>query len=180
MSTFQSQLRVFTGFVRSCAAGTHTQGRPTHGASRLPWRRVLIVEFRDEVFASLKALFEDFGVRVDRVEHEAEVSRSVSRSRPDLVLISGSMPEESAWLISAKIHMQLPECKTWLYMPRVPHGSTHWQKFAESAAVIEDGGVMSTLLDKLRCRLRRSAESESSRVNLSVVWPEQTVAAVPA
>jgi len=178
MSTFQSQLHVFAGFVRSCAAATEAPGR-RHDGARLPWRRVLIVEFRDEVFASLKTLFESFGVHVIRVECAADTSNTASRTRPDLVLISGSMPQESAWLISAKLHMQSPECLTWLYMPKLPYAQDHWRKFSGASTVIEYQGVLSRLLDNLRFRLCQAEKPQPSVVPLPV-WRSQKFAAVSA
>lgn len=158
MASFQTRLRVFSGFVRSCVTETQSDSLQRE-RFRLQWRRVLIVEFRDEVFAALKSLFEAFGVRVDRAEREADVPPQVQQKRPDLVLISGTMPDESAWLISAKVRMQSPACATWLYMPRIPPARSHWMEFASAAAIIEYDGVVSTLLDNLRCRLRSAEES---------------------
>lgn len=150
-------------------------------SSRLPWRRVLIVEFRDEVFAVLKRLFEDFGVRVDRAEREADVPLQVQQKRPNLVLISGTMPEESAWLISAKVRMQSPACSTWLYVPHIPPARSHWIKFASAAAVIEYDGVVATLLDNLRCRLRRAEEPERVlKIAATASWQGANAVPVPA
>ena len=66
-------------------------------------RRVLIVEFRDEVYADLKSALEEYGCLVTRAMTGASVAAQVRLFTPDLTLVNESMPDESGWLIACKL-----------------------------------------------------------------------------
>ena len=77
--------------------------------------RVLIVEYRDEVYARLKADLEQLGATVGRARRGATVLANVRRHRPDLILIGDRLPDESCLLIAAKLHLGGCTAPSWVY-----------------------------------------------------------------
>ena len=143
---------------------------PTVNGKRL--RGVCIVEFRDEVFAGLRPLFESCGVRVDRAESAGDVQSRVSRLKPDLLLISGNMPDESGWIICAKLRIRQRTPPAWIYLPQAPHLPAQWLEVSGADEVIVYGGVLPRLVDEIRQRVDQQPQPatnpERQRYELAV------------
>lgn len=157
--------RCLEGLLRSMK---HSQSRthynrlnvPTVNGKRL--RRVCIVEFRDEIFAGLRPPFESSGVQVDRAESAGDVQSRVSRLQPDLLLISGNMPDESGWMICAKLRIRQRTPPAWIYLPRTPPLAAQWLRVSGADDVITYGGVLSRLIDEIRRRVDQQPQTATN------------------
>ena len=111
--------------------------------------RVLVVEFRDEVYAGLKVVLEEHDCRVIRAEVGAAVAGSIAQFSPDLVLVNESMPDESGWLVACKLQVTCLRLPVWLYAVQCPQPTTAWKEFSSVDRVIEYGGVLLRLVQDL-------------------------------
>ena len=118
-------------------------------------QRVLVVEFRDEVYASLKSLLEAYGWEVARAASGAEVATQVNRFAPDLLLVNESMPDKSGWLITCKLRLTKHRQPVWLFAAHTPPIRADWKESCGVDEVIAYGGVLSRLVLRVRERLER-------------------------
>lgn len=79
---------------------------------------VLVVEYRDEVFARIEADLAAWGIRVLRAPSAAEARRADSSAPADLVLVHADLLDESGWLLACKLRFARPEARIWVYTPR--------------------------------------------------------------
>jgi DNA-binding NtrC family response regulator len=112
--------------------------------------RVLVVEFRDEVYAGLKAVLEEHNCRVTRAEVGADVAGSIIQCSPDLVLVNESMPDESGWLVTCKLQVTCLRLPVWLYVVRCPQPTATLNEFTGVSRMIEYGGVLLQLVQLVR------------------------------
>lgn len=138
--------------------------------------RVLVIEFRDEVYAGIKSVLEDHDCLVARAEFGATVAGTLARFKPSLVLINESLPDESGWLAAAKIRVMGYQQPMWLYTVRRPQPPATWMQFSGVSEVIDYGGVLFRLIDHVRqhlarwiCYLGSDAEERKSIVTSEVV-----------
>lgn len=124
--------------------------------------RVLVVEFRDEVYAGIKSVLEDHDCHVARAEFGAAVAGTLIRFSPNLVLVNESMPDESGWLVAAKLQVMRFQQPVWLYAVRRPHPLAAWAEFSGVSRVIDYGGVLFRLLDHVRQHLAQWMRSLDS------------------
>ena len=151
-----SQLRCYEGYLRSTAiAPARCPSNSNSTASQLTsFRpRVLVVEFRDEVYAGLKAVLEEHGCHVARAEFGATVAGTLIRFSPDLVLVNESMPDESGWLVACKLRLMRHRQPVWLYAVRRPEPIAVWKEFSGVSRLIDYGGILSRLLQHVRQHL---------------------------
>ena len=80
-------------------------------------RNILLVEYRDEVFAHLAADLTDAGLRVERAVCVASASRACVRSPADLLVVNVDLPDGSGWLLTAKLRLMSATPRIWLYAP---------------------------------------------------------------
>ena len=89
---------------------------------------ILLVEYRDEVFARIAADLAATGVVVQRAGNGAEASRVHARRGVNLLLVNADLPDGSGWLLSSKLRMVDPEVSIWIYTPRAtPDDGVHGQ-----------------------------------------------------
>lgn len=151
-----SQLRCCDAYLRSAAARTREQSASTaRGRSAGTYPRVLIVEFRDEVFAALKSLLEENRCQVGRAVSGRDVATEVKRFAPDLVLVNEGMPGESGWLITCKLRLVQFHAPVWLYAGRKPRPHADWKELCGVDEVLAYGGVLRRLDARIRERLSR-------------------------
>ena len=142
--------------ARSAAAlsGEWSDVVAAYGKEPLPaLRRVLVVEFRDEVYASLQTLLHDAGISVSRADSSSIVAGLVSRLVPDLILINVEMPDESGWVISSKLRLQRQTQPVWLYLAQAPPFVSHWKKFSGAEEVIDYEGTLGRLVEEVGRRI---------------------------
>jgi CheY-like chemotaxis protein len=83
----------------------------------LACRNILLVEYRDEVFARLAADLTDVGLRVERAVCMASALKAHVRLPADLLLVNVDLPDGSGWLLSAKLRRVSITPHIWLYTP---------------------------------------------------------------
>lgn len=121
---------------------------PCHAAPHHP--RVLVVEFRDEVYAGIRTVLEEFNCNVTRAKLGSVVAGMLPQFVPDLVLINESMPDESGWLVACKLNVVRYRQPIWLYTAQRPHPIAVWKKFSGVGQVIDYGGVLYSLVLHVR------------------------------
>ncbi|QDS97064.1 hypothetical protein [Adhaeretor mobilis] len=114
---------------------------------------VIVVEFRDEVYASIAALLQEYGLVTYRAESATELAGKVVRHKAELVLINGTQPGESAWLTSAKLRIIDAYRSVWIYTPKRPSALDEWLSMAGVDDIIVYGGILHSLIDALQSRI---------------------------
>jgi response regulator RpfG family c-di-GMP phosphodiesterase len=80
---------------------------------------VLMVEQRDEVAARLSADLAGAGFRAVRARSSKKAIAYYVRRPNDVLMVNGDHPDESAWLLAAKLHLTHPTARIWVYMRRL-------------------------------------------------------------
>jgi len=114
---------------------------------------VVVVDFRDEVYASIASLLEDQGLSSFRAENTLELAGKLVSEKPDLVLLNGTQPDENVWLTSAKLRIIDASRPVWIYAHEPPSALDKWLSMADTQDVIVYGGMLHKLLDLLQGRL---------------------------
>ena len=175
MSSHMLRLRTVRSYIR-CMAATRTKTttpilcRKDLAASK--YKKVLIVDFRDEVYASLKACLEEAGHLVGRVDQASEVTPSIIRFAPNLLLINEAFPDESCWLITKKLRLGGQRVPLWVYAARRSPCWDAWKKFSDIDEVIEYGGDLLRLITKIRLHLIKLSANFDCVVSETIVRPE--------
>lgn len=136
--------------------------------------RVVVVEFRDEVYAGLKGVLEEAGFQVERGRIGATAAARIRRFEPDLILVNEELPDESGWLMTCKLRLTRCSQPIWLYAVRKPRRRKQWREFWGADEVIEYRGVLAILLQHIRRRLadrRASSPVEPARRPLGSASP---------
>jgi DNA-binding response OmpR family regulator len=81
-------------------------------------RNVLLVEYRDEVFARLEADLSAAGVQVERATCAAGAAKAYFRSPADLFVVNVDLPDGGGWLLAAKLRLVSAAPRIWLYAPQ--------------------------------------------------------------
>lgn len=76
---------------------------------------VLVVEYRDEVYRRLEVDLGCAGFRVTRAYCASEGIVQYFMFRPDLVIANVDLPDQSGWLLTAKLCVTDPLPHVWLY-----------------------------------------------------------------
>jgi DNA-binding response OmpR family regulator len=128
---------------------------------------VLVVEFRDEVFAELWSVLESHGCVVSRAISGASVAAQVKKFSPDLLLVNESMPDESGWLIACKLRLAKRRQPIWLYAVQKPQDHLNWKECCGVDEIFAYGGVLSQLAQQVSQRME-SKLNVSDRLMLTV------------
>jgi len=115
---------------------------------------ILIVEFRDEVYASLCRVLNEEGLVVTRAETATEVAAIAAQLPHAMVLINEAMPGESGWLISSKLHLFNSQRRVWVYTAKHLRYLQDWQTLAGVECVLSYGGDLLRLIQALRAQIR--------------------------
>lgn len=114
-------------------------------------KRVLLVEYRDEVFARLSTDLGEAGLQVERVCTGHGVRRRFARHRPELVIANMDTPDESGWLMVSKLRLEAPATRIWLYAPRCPSpADQHFARFLAVELVQYSGDLFFLAAEILR------------------------------
>lgn len=114
---------------------------------------VIVVEFRDEVFAAIAQILRRHKLVTYRAKNATELAGLIVRRQTELVLLSATQPNESAWLTSAKLRIIDAYRSVWIYTPNRPSALDEWLSMAGADDVIVYGGVLQSLIDSLELRL---------------------------
>lgn len=152
-----AQLHCCDAYLRSAAKTLNRQSTSTSSFQQTVGspRRVLVVEFRDEVFANLKTLLENHGCLVARAMSGAAVASLVKGFAPDLILVYESMPDESGGLITCKVRLTQQHQLVWLYAVQEPQVLTGGKDLPSVDDIIAYGGVLSRLTLLVSQRIER-------------------------
>lgn len=135
-------------------------------ASGSPVRRiktVLLVEYRDEVFARLSTDLAEAGLQVERVCFAHGVRQHFASHRPELAIVNMDTPDESGWLLASKLRLGAPATRIWLYAPRCPSpADQHFARFLAVELVHYPGDLIS-LAENILCRVLEPADKNSAR-----------------
>lgn len=88
-----------------------------NGLQPVACRNVLLVEYRDEVFARLAADLSAAGLQVQRAVCAASASRACVRCPAELLVVNVDLPDGSGWLLTAKLRLAAAAPRIWLYAP---------------------------------------------------------------
>ncbi|MHB1033450.1 MAG: response regulator [Pirellulales bacterium] len=119
---------------------------------------VLLVEYRDEVFARLAGDFAAMGMWVERACSSVDAFCRFARCSSALVIANANMPGEGGWLLAGKLRLAWPMARVWLYAPRpswsseYDHGLAHFLGVAE---LIYYQGNLWWLAEEIRSRFIR-------------------------
>lgn len=137
-------------------------------------KTVLLVEYRDEVFARLAGDLGAMGIWVERARSGAEACCRFVRCSPQLAIANALMPYDSGWLLAAKLRLIRPTACIWLYAPPprssdYDHGLAHFLGVAE---LIHYQGDLFLLAKEIRSRLVGSpTEMQRAGREVAVGWP---------
>jgi DNA-binding response OmpR family regulator len=120
---------------------------------------MLVAEHRDEVFARLAADLRAAGARVERAVSAAEATRRYARRPADLLLCNVDLPDQSSWLLTAKLRLSCPDVRVWVYTPRSSATHVALARFVQAEELIDYGGDLWRLSAELRDRLGRVTRS---------------------
>lgn len=82
---------------------------------REPLPVILLVEQRDEVFARIASDMAEFGMRVIRAKSASEALNLCGSRKPVLVVANVDLPDQSGWLMAAKVRFIDRHTPIWLY-----------------------------------------------------------------
>lgn len=137
--------------------------------------RVLVVEYRDEVYAALRGVLTDAGLCVRRVDKADEAENFAEQFAPDLVLINDAMPRSNGWLVARRMKRQSPRREVWLYGARWRAEHAEWKGLLGVDEVIEYAGDLLSLVveieHRVECRIDTSEDRET--------WEEARGPALP-
>ena len=157
-----------TNKFQSCGAYAHSVAhrvrRPQVGRinkARLQFpSHVLIVEFRDEVYASLCQVLNEEGLVVTRAETATEVAAKAGQLPYAMVLINEAMPGESGWLISSKLRLSNSQRRVWVYTAKQLRYLQDWQTLAGVENVLSYSGDLLRLIRTLRAQIRLQQQAK--------------------
>ena len=101
---------------------------------------VVLAEHRDEIFARLAADLHEAGYRVRRAKRGGEVWPACLKSEIGLVITHVWIPDESGWLIAAKLRLMLSDVPIWLYTPCDPPSGASLAEYVGVDQRIHYGG----------------------------------------
>jgi len=157
-------------YARSLALQSRRQQtRRSASTLSLLTRHVLIVEFRDEIYASLSRVLEDEGLSVSRAEKASEVAAMSSGTSQDIVLINEAMPDESGWLISAKLRLSNTPRRLWMYTAKKLYCLQEWQELAGVEHSFCYGGDLLRLILALRAQINLQSKLDQKRATRNKV-----------
>jgi len=155
MDTKTNRFQSCGAYARSVAHRSNRQqaGRSSRARLHFP-RHILIVEFRDEVYASLFRVLKEEGLVVTRAETAAEVAVKATQLPRATVLINEAMPAESGWLISSKLRLSDSQRRVWIYTAKNLRYLQDWQTLAGVERILFYGGDLLRLIQALRAQIR--------------------------
>lgn len=127
------------GGCRGGSEGFRTSPRADKGkAIRRPV--LLMAEHRDEVFAPIATNIEANGFHVVRAESAAAALITCGKFAPQLVLASTDLPDQSGWLLAAKLRIIAQRTCVWLYRPNATEYDKGLAQFLRVDELLDYGG----------------------------------------
>lgn len=113
----------------------------------------VLVEHRDEVFARIATDLAEAGLRVIRAKSAIGALRRCARCEPSFVLANIDLPDQSGWLLTAKMRLVDPDVPVWLYQPHSSPYHAGTAKYLDVDEVLDYGGDLLGLSDTIRALL---------------------------
>lgn len=132
-----------------------------------PSPTILLVEFRDEVFAAIRTELIGLNLSIARVTSADSVASAWRRMDPGLVIVNAQMPDQSGLLISHKLRLHGFAGELWMYSAKTEQSKFDDQEFCRIDRVFRYGGDVRALASHLtavvsqRCHLAMLASSSS-------------------
>jgi hypothetical protein len=145
-----------TNLEKAHGSGCHCAPLPFF-STRASVENVLLVDYRDEVFARVAADLQTQGVRTARAATAADASEYYFRSAVDLVIANRELPDGSGWLMASKWCLARRPPRVWLYTPWPSPTDPPWARLARVEQVIYYGGDLFRLASRLTALLARTA-----------------------
>lgn len=114
---------------------------------------VLLMEYRDDVFARLAADFATRGIQTIRAKNGAQAIQQYVRRLSDVLIVNADHPHESAWLLTAKLHLTHPTARIWAYKRRLSDRDTATAGFLGVDELIEHDSDLRCLATEILDRL---------------------------
>lgn len=127
---------------------------------------IAVVEHRDEVFARLWGDLRRAGCAIERFTTAGVALQRYRRHRFALVLASERLPDQSGWLLAAKLTAFDRQCRIWVYESGSSQGAHSLGALVKAERVLYYAGNVWNLSDQVQ-RLM----SVASRTDL--LWPMQ-------
>ncbi len=117
---------------------------------------LLLVEYRDEIFARIATDLAEFGVRVIRAKTATEALHLVETHKPVLLVGNVDLPGQSGWLMTAKLRLFDHRTRVWLYRHQSSGYGQEITKFLDiDALLVHHGdlfGLSKTIVDRMANR----------------------------
>lgn len=153
-----SQLRATTSPEETSGRDWHCSPSP-FVSKRASVENVLLVDYRDEVFARVAADLQTQGLRAARAATAADASEYYFRSAVDLVdlvVAHRELPDGSGWLMASKWRLARRPPRVWLYAPWPLPTDPPWSRLAQVERVVYYGGDLFRLASRLTALLTRT------------------------
>ena len=111
---------------------------------------IAIVEHRDEVFARLWGDLRRAGCAIERFTTAGVALQRYRRHRFALVLMSERLPDQSGWLLAAKLTAFDRQCRIWVYESRDSQGANPLGVFVGVERVLCYAGNVWKLSDQVQ------------------------------
>lgn len=127
-----------------------------------PPRSVLLVDFRDEVFARLKTDLKATGIRVVCAKRMQDAHGLCKTALPDLLVVNVDRTDEASWLRARKLHDEHPEVEVWVVTSWASSVDRILADYVRASQMIYYGDLW-RLADEIRGRLAWQCGSTASR-----------------
>ncbi|MBA2116135.1 hypothetical protein [Bremerella alba] len=106
---------------------------------------ILVVEFRDEVFATIRGELTNREISILRASSTEAVVPAWRQRNPGLIIINAEMPDESGFLVSLKLRMHGFHGGLWLYSAHAANTARNYQEFCQVDRLFCYGGDLRAL-----------------------------------
>ena len=110
---------------------------------------VVLAEFRDEVYARLAADLAEVGLRVVRAATVDEALGLCEKMEPRVIVANLDLPDQSGWLLAAKLKLIDPEISVCLYQPRSSTDDMGMADFLQVEELLDYEGDMFRLSETI-------------------------------
>jgi hypothetical protein len=115
--------------------------------------RILIVDVRDDFFASLASVAASVGLRIQRAASAGQATEQLSDGLPDLVIANCEQSDESGWLMASKWCLTRMPRRVWLYQAWPEAFDSHWIELTKVEQILYHEGDPLTLAEQVRNQL---------------------------
>ena len=130
--------------------------------------RVVLVEHRGAESAALKTVLARGGCEVKCAASSEAVFVAASRFAPTLIIINADMPDQSGWLIAAKLRLGNYREQMWLYVSQQPCATANWKEFAGVDKVIKHDALFTQFLQTVEQEIADLMAAQSAAPKTTV------------